>query len=329
MSSQVELSKEKDTIKCVTPQLDEENKLKTQIIPLARLNSIEVYGNIKISTPLLKLCNTLKIPCYFYSYYGKPIGQFIPENPIPCIVRLKQYEVYLNNHKRISIAKAIVRKTSQERLNLINKFDKDNLCVNYITHIIKYNNKINLVKTISELRGLEGNIMKNFFESFSKLLYQLPFEGRSRRPPRDEANSILSFGNVLLYNTVHAEIYKCSLDPLVGFLHDPHENRNSLAVDIAEMFRPLIVDNLILRLDHKRTLLPCHFDKDQFKCYLNQKGKKIWINEYKKFLRSSIQYTPLKRYISLKEEIKLECYNLVKYITGEKDEYNPITFKNW
>ncbi|GAH86306.1 unnamed protein product, partial [marine sediment metagenome] len=144
-----------------------------------------------------------------------------------------------------------------------------------------------------------------------------------------EGNSILSFGNVLLYNTVRSEVYRSALDPLVGFLHEPHENRASLALDIAEIFRPIIVDNLILRLDHKKNLLTNHFDRDEMKCYLNQKGKKIWIKQFKERLRTSIRYTPLKRNIAIQEEIKLECYNLIKYISREKKEFIPINFNNY
>ena len=86
---------------------------------------------------------------------------------------------------------------------------------------------------------------------------------------------------------------------------------------------------MILSLDHKRNLLTNHFDRDEMKCYLNQKGKKIWIKQFKERLRSSIRYTPLKRNIAIQEEIKLECYNLIKYISGEKKEYIPINFNNY
>lgn len=158
-------------------------------------------------------------------------------------------------------------------------------------------------------------------KEISKLLYHLPFNGRSQRPPKDEGNSILSFGNVLLYNTVRSEVYRSALDPLVGFLREPHENRASLALDIAEIFRPIIVDNLILSLDHKKNLLTNHFDRDEMKCYLNQKGKKIWIKQFKERLRTSIRYTPLKRNIAIQEEIKLECYNLIKF---SKNTYQII-----
>ncbi|MFX1258922.1 MAG: CRISPR-associated endonuclease Cas1, partial [Promethearchaeota archaeon] len=252
------------------PDPEEVGTFKSQIVPISRLNSIEIYGSIKISTPLLKLCNKLKIPCYFNTYHGVPIGQFIPEKPTPSVIRLKQYETFLNEDKKLHIAKAIVRKASQERVRILKKFIKEKKLQKKTSKITQYIKKINGIKSVSELRGIEGNIMKIFFETFSNLLSNLPFNGRSQRPPKDEGNAILSFGNVILYNSVRAQIYRSALDPLVGFLHEPYENRNSLALDIAEIFRPIIVDNLILQLDHKNILQQNHFNKDEVKVHLNK-----------------------------------------------------------
>ncbi|MBD3256321.1 MAG: CRISPR-associated endonuclease Cas1 [Candidatus Lokiarchaeota archaeon] len=327
-NSEVELYKDHDTIKCIYQDSDARGNTITQTIPIARLNSIETYGNVKISSPLLQLCNELKVPCYFNTYHGKPIGTFVPENPKPSIIRLNQYETFLEENKKLLISKALVCKATEERIRIQEKFQEDNSLKKNLKRIDKFKKQIGKVKSVPQLRGLEGNIMKEFFKSFSTMLRNLPFAGRSQQPPKDEGNAILSYGNVILYNTVRAVIYRCGLDPLVGFLHEPHENRNSLALDIAEIFRPIIVDNLILRLDHKNNLNSNHFEKDVIKCHLNEKGKKIWIRHYKKFLHSSIYYPPLKRNISVREEIKLECYNLIKYISNENKVYSPLHFNN-
>ena len=330
MSSDVELIKNKKTIKYIIPDHKNPGEFKSSIIPISRLNSIEIYGNLKISTPLLKLCQEIGIPCYINTYYGKPIGQFIPETSKSGIIRLKQYEAYLDENRKITIAKAIVIKATDERIRIIKKFLKKgkSSVSKEISKISQYKKRIFSVKNVSQLRGIEGNIMKIYFKILSNLLNHLSFYGRTQRPPKDEGNALMSYGNVLLYNTVHSEIYRSSLDPLIGYLHEPHENRNSLALDLAEIFRPIVVDNLILRLDHQRNLLPIHFNKDDIKCFLNIKGKKIWIKNFKNFLNSSIHYPSLRRNISVREEIKLECYNLIKYITGKKQDYSPLKFKN-
>nr|MDO8111927.1 CRISPR-associated endonuclease Cas1 [Candidatus Sigynarchaeota archaeon] len=328
MTGNFSLAKHGDAIEFTAPDAEHEGQKCTRIIPTAMLDSIELYGNAQVTTPVLQFCNEIGIPCYFNTYNGIPVGVFIPESSHSSIVKLKQYATFIDPNKKLHVAKAIVMKASNERRRIIEKYDKKEMVTEIKNEIKKLMENISSVQDVETLRGIEGNIMKSFFGGFSKLLFHLPFDGRSKQPPLDEGNAILGWGNVILYNTVRNEIFKVALDPQVGFLHEPHENRASLAIDIAEIFRPIIVDNLILRLDHKRTLLPVHFDKDEIKCYLNQQGKRIWIREYFDFLHGTIDYPPLQRKISVKEEIRLEGYNLIKYITGEKDEYIPIDFKN-
>lgn len=320
------LRKRGDTLEVIIPNDDGHDEHRK--IPVSRLRSVETYGNMMISTPLLKTCNELKIPCFFNSYYGVPVGTFVPARRGSSVVKMKQYEAYQDDGMRLHIARGIVKKAISERIRVLRKYGrKDPFIIDRIAEMARYGNRTQNVTSVSELRGMEGNAMKTYFSAFSSLL-SIPFEGRTKRPPRDEGNAILSFGNVLLYNTVEAAVFRASMDVQVGFLHEIHENRGSLAIDIAEIFRPIIVDNLILRLDRMRNLLPRHFDKDEFKCYLNNRGKEIWLNAFRSLLRSSIRYPPLKRSIAVHEEIKLECYNLIKYILQERDAYHPLRFKN-
>jgi len=324
LKSNVELKKRNDTLECVIPNPEGRNEhIK---IPVSRLNSIETYGNITVSVPLLKLCNDLKLPCYINSFYGSPIGVFMPAQQQPSVVKLMQYESFRNKDRKLHIAKALVMKAGINRLKMIRKYDKRQEYADYFEKMNEWMEKIRNTDSVKSLRGIEGNIMKWYFKAFRKMLYHLPFDKRSTQPPKDEGNAILSFGNVVLYNKVDYIVYRASLDQQIGFLHEPHENRASLSLDISEIFRPLLVDNLILRLDHKGTLLPQHFDKDEFKCYLSKKGKEIWLREWKTYLRSSFRYIPLKRHISVEEAIKIECYNLIKYLSGEKNTYTPIYF---
>jgi len=327
MSSEVKLSKRNGTLECII--LKGENEKERKQIPIERLGSAESYGNITITTPLLKLCKDLTIPFYINSYYGTPIGKFVPAMPQSSVVKLMQYESFKDRKRKFHIAQSIIKKAGINRLKILKKHDNKKECSGQSRKIQDWMDKIVEKNTVAELRGVEGNIMKYYFRAFRKILYNLTFGKRSTQPPKDEGNAILSFGNVVLYNKIDAIIYRTSLDPQVGFLHEPHENRASLSLDVAEIFRPLIVDNLILRLDHKRNLLPQHFKYDKFKCYLNERGKEIWLKAWKKYLHSSFRYDPLSRHISIEEAIKIECYNLIKYLNKETENYEPISFPIW
>lgn len=326
-SSKCELNQLKDTIKCSYPDPEHDGETLIKSIPIERLNDIEIYGNINITNPLFLMANKIGVPIYFNSYYGVPYGKFIPANNSHPILTINQVKTFLDPLRKDHISRAIVSKAIENRLYILKKFDKKNLTISHQEKMRELKSKITDTVDTTKLRGIEGNYMKEYFQGFSKILYNLKFDGRSQQPPKDSGNAIMSWGNVLLYNKVREIMYHTGLDCSIGFLHEPRENRDSLAIDIAEIFRPMIVDQLILRLDHKGTLLDgSHFQKDEFKTYLNKKGKEIWIREWKEYLQKTIKYPTLNRRIAIHEEIKIECYNLIKYINQEKDEYIPLYF---
>ena len=137
---------------------------------------------------------------------------------------------------------------------------------------------------------------------------------------------MISFGNSLVYTTVLSEIYKTQLNPLISFLHEPGERRFSLALDIAEIFKPLLSDRIIFALMNKNMITEKHFDKQMNYCYLSEAGRKIYLQEYDTKLKTTIKHRQLKKSVSYRHLIRLECYKIIKHILGEK-EYEP--FKIW
>jgi len=324
MSNDYKISKSLESVKYT--HVETNNHIE---VPACRLDAIEIYGNIVITNPLFKLCNKYNIPIFFNTYNGFPLGKYLPASYKSHILQIHQIKTYLNKNKKTEIAKEIVIKAIEGRLKIIQKYDKYKKCEKECILIKKFQKKASECQTCTRLRGIEGNYMKQYFSAFRKLLQNLPFHNRTTQPPKDAGNAILSWGNVLLYNTVNSEIYKTGVDTKIGFLHEPQENRDSLSIDVAEIFRPIIVDNLILQLDRKHHLSEKrHFRNIDEKCLLSNVGKTIWIDNYRNILKKSLEYHPLGRKISIKEEIKLEMYNMIKYWNGEKDHYKPLHFKN-
>jgi len=114
---------------------------------------------------------------------------------------------------------------------------------------------------IDELRGVEGHAAAIYFSQFPKLIRNdgFSFRGRNRRPPRDPINALLSFGYAVLGSLIESDIYRCGLDPMLGFLHQPAYGRPSLMLDLLEEFRPLI-DGLVLRVVNRRQIGPRDFN---------------------------------------------------------------------
>ncbi|OFY95211.1 MAG: CRISPR-associated endonuclease Cas1, partial [Bacteroidetes bacterium RIFOXYC12_FULL_35_7] len=116
------------------------------------------------------------------------------------------------------------------------------------------------------------------------------------------------------------------LNPTISFLHAPGERRYSLALDIAEIFKPLLVDRVIFKVMNKKEIQEKHFDKNLNSCLLNESGKKIFVQSFEDRLNETIQHRSLKRNVSYKYLIRLECYKLIKHIMNI-EEYKP--FKMW
>jgi CRISPR-associated protein Cas1 len=183
------------------------------------------------------------------------------------------------------------------------------------------------VKSIEELMGLEGTSRKNYYESWHLIINQpIDFEKREKQPPPNPMNALISFGNSLLYTTVLSEIYRNQLNPTISYLHSPGERRFSLSLDIAEVFKPLIVDRLIFSLLNKKIIKDDDFDFNLNSCLLNEKGRKSFIKEYDEKLSTTIKHRKLNRSISYQTLIRYECYKLIKHFL-EVEQYQ--SFKIW
>jgi len=175
------------------------------------------------------------------------------------------------------------------------------------------------------LMAIEGNIRDRYYAAFNEIIKDddFSFDKRTRRPPRTKLNALISFGNSLLYVAVLSEIYKTHLDPRIGFLHTTNFRRFTLNLDVAEIFKPIIVDRAIFAMLNKQMLRENHFMKELEKVYLNEKGREIFVREFEDKLKATIKHERLKRNVSYRRLIRMELYKLEKHLMGES-EYKPF-----
>ena len=175
--------------------------------------------------------------------------------------------------------------------------------------------------------GAEGRARKKYYESYNAFLKNdFHFNKREKKPPNDPINALISFGNSMMYTTVLGEIYKTQLDPTISYLHEPSTKRFSLSLDLAEIFKPLIVDSVIFNMINKGMIKKSDFDIDEGICYLNENGRKKFIKEYENKLSTTVRHRTLNRNVSYRGLIRLECYKLIKMLLGDED-YKPL--KAW
>ena len=173
------------------------------------------------------------------------------------------------------------------------------------------------VSDVNILRGIEGKIRETYYQCWKHILPQwFEFNKRIRRPPDNEINSLISFGNSMLYTVCLGEIYRTQLSPTIAYLHEPGARRFSLALDLSEVFKPLIVDRTIFRLVNTGQLKPEHFDKSLDGCFLSEDGRKLFLTAFEEKLGSTIRHRQLGRHVSYRHLIRLECYRLIRDLTG-------------
>ena len=143
---------------------------------------------------------------------------------------------------------------------------------------------------------------------------------RVKRPPDNPINALISFGNTLLYTKTISAIYRTHLDQRISFLHEPSEGRFSLSLDLSEVFKPVIVYRTIFDLINNRKIqVEKHFDKKVNYCLLNEEGRRIFIEAFESRMESVFMHPVLKRKVSYRTAIKLDCYKLIKFILEGKE----------
>ena len=292
-------------------------------IPIHAISEINCFGKVSLKSGASSFLMREGIVVNFFNKYGFYEGSLYPKIQLNSgLVVVKQSEHYLDCKKREFIAKEFVDGIKHNILKTMKYYSKKGKNLDdYIQNI--ENEKIQ--GDISQIMSCEGRVWNNFYQSFNIILKKFPFYKREIRPPKDEINSLISFGNSLLYTTVLSELYQTYVHPSVSFLHEPSERRFSLCLDIADIFKPIIVDRTIFKMVNNNMINKKHFTYD-VGCLLNEKGKQIFISEYQKKLETTIMHKSLNKKVSYKYLIRLEGYKLIKHFLNDK-RYE--SFKMW
>lgn len=284
-------------------------------------SDIYLFGEVTLNTKCLNFLGQNKKAVHFFNYYGFYTGSFYPkESNVSGKLLVKQVEYFQDREKRVELAREIIKSASDNifrNLRYYNGRGKD--LKNEMEIIKSYQLELDKAQEVNEIMGIEGNIRKVYYSTWSKIINQeIDFEKRVKRPPDNMINTLISFINSLIYTTCLSEIYKTQLNPTISYLHSPGDRRFSLCLDITEIFKPLIVDRMIFSLLNRNMINEDDFAKDSNFYYLKDKGRKKILEEYEKKLNQTITHKELKREVSYQTLIKLECYKLIKHLLGDK-----------
>lgn len=294
-------------------------------IPVEDIEVIHLFGELDLNTKLLNFLSQQNKVVHIYNYYGFYAGSFMPrDRNVSGELVVRQVEHYLDEERRFYLAYSFVEGAIFHMLRNLREYED--------THDFQEKIKAELTnagkaKTISELMGCEGRARDAYYQAFNVILKgEFFIDKREKRPPTNPLNALISFANSMIYSTVLSEIYHTQLNPTISYLHEPRERRYSLSLDIAEIFKPLIADPVIFKLVNNNMIKIEDFEENVGYCYMNENGRKKFIKEFDQKLTTTIKHRKLKRNVSYRTLIRLECYKLIKHFIGD-ETYTP--FKAW
>ncbi len=316
--------KDGDQLKITTPK--EGTLLK---MPMANLEQLVVFGNVTVSTAVIRALLDRGSGVVYLSRGGKLLGrlQSTVSKNIP--LRWAQFNAASDENTRLNIAKDIVRGKLHNQRALLQRSGREGRegLEETIRHMRALVKRVDRAVTLDELRGIEGAGAAAYFRQWPRLIktFGFPFPGRVRRPPTDPVNSLLSFGYVLLMNQVLTACEIVGFDPYVGFLHMDRYGRPALALDLMEEFRPVIVDSLVLSFINRRMAEPEDFEIGLGGVRkMKQKTLQKFLSAWETKRRTLVQHPIFAKQVPYWRIIELQARVMGKRLIGEAERYVPF-----
>ena len=308
-------------------------------IPLIHLGQVVISGNVNLTTPAMQTLLHEGIPVVFLSAYGRYHGALTPQVSRNSLLRSAQHRVANSPDACLDLSKAFVHgklanmRTMLQRRKWQATDATDSALEPLLTNIKAIQameKRIGKSTELPELLGIEGNASAAYFGSFGFMLKEemgFDFQRRSRRPPADATNALLSFAYSLLTADLISAIQTVGLDPYVGFFHQIKYGKPCLALDLMEEFRPIIADSVVITLINNRRIKPTDFTQSHGGWYLKEQCRKVFYAAYETRKNETITHPLFKYKLTFRRAMELQVRLLAKYLTGEIDQYTPLTIR--
>ncbi|MBE0479186.1 CRISPR-associated endonuclease Cas1, partial [Candidatus Aerophobetes bacterium] len=238
-------------------------------IPAFKIERVLIFGNIQITTQTLSFLLQSGIETSFLSLNGKFRGRLAPLESKNVFLRIAQYERYLDNHFATEHAKKIVEAKIKNCRTVVRKYSSIHPEVDFAKTLKTLDELLIRLSTrekVATILGIEGQATAVYFRAFGKMCRRdLQFLKRTRRPPKDEVNALLSFGYTLITNEIFSILSAIGFDSYIGYLHGINYGRPSLALDMVEEFRQPVIDRFTLKLINKKIFTTEDFEEKEKK----------------------------------------------------------------
>lgn len=283
--------------------------------PTEKVETINVFGGVNFSTPFVPEANEHGIVLNYFTQQGKYRGSFVPERNTIAEVRRAQYA--LDDAVELDIAKAMIRAKIRNARTLLSRKGVTG------TDVLRdLGERVTRAGSKADLRGTEGEAAERYFDRLDETLVDgWTFETRSKRPPEDHINSLLSLTYVMMKNEVLTGLRSYNLDPFLGVLHADRHGRPSLALDLQEEFRPLFCDAFVTRVVNRGTLTHKDFRDDN---HLRDDAFQTYLDKFDGYMEETLTHPYFEYEVTRRKSIHQQSILLRKAITGELDAYHAL-----
>lgn len=305
-------------------------------LPLHNLENIVCFNYQGVSPALMGACSERNIGLCFLTPNGRFLARVSGKVKGNVLLRKKQYQVSESQKESVPIAASFLLGKIYNCRKVIERALRDHAMLvdgDALTRASSFLKQTLLMipecKTISELMAFEGSAAKGYFGVFNNLILQqcedFAFTERSRRPPLDNMNSLLSFLYTILANETASALEAVGLDPYAGFLHTDRPGRPSLALDLMEEMRPLFADRLALSLVNRKQVTAKGFtQKESGGILMDDETRKTVVTAWQDRKKEEIVHPYLKERIPFGLILHVQAMLLARYLRGDLDAYPPF-----
>ncbi len=305
----------------------DDQKVKTA--RLGEVSQLVLMGNVYVTTPCLHELMSRDVTVSWHSFGGWFMGHTVSTGHKNVEIRTAQYKASFDAAHCLRIAKSLVIAKIQNSRTLLRRNWKDGEAPEDVMEAFKFDvDQARRAKSLDELLGFEGNAAARYFGQFQQMIrrndeggFDFDFNNRNRRPPTDPVNALLSFGYSLLTRTWTVTLSGVGFDPYRGYYHQPRYGRPSLALDMMEPFRPLVVDSSVLQVINNGEVKPSDFKSVAGSVALNDDGRKRFIAAFERRLEHEITHPMFGYKLSYRRLLELQARLLARHLLGEIDDF--------
>lgn len=294
--------------------------------PVETINAIYLFSEVRINTKLLNFLAQKKIPIHIFNYYGHHSGTYYPHAvQLSGDLVIAQGQAFLDKRKRLSICTSIVEAKNHNMLSIIGYYKRrgNDELKKHSDRLVAIQSQIPQMDSPEKIMGMEGLAARIYYDAWHFWLGDIANNFRRvYNPPDNPLNALISFLNSLLYTAMVSELYRTALYPGISYLHSPQSRRFSLALDLVEPFKPLMVDRLIFRVLRKKEINDNDFRPSSNGILLKDTARKKLITLWDEQLRETVKNVELNRSVSYRQLLRRDCYKLIKFLLEGK-EFKP------